>query len=115
MAMSRSFGGTSLTTRSPMRISPAVMFSSPAIMRSSVDLPQPDGPTSTTNSPSAMSISTPWMTSVAPKALRDVADCDRRHSFLPAARARPLSPSGRSMLQPGLMKSRANAVAAVRL
>src|SRR6185436_892725 len=52
MATSRSFGGTWLTTRSPMRISPAVMFSRPAIMRSKVDLPQPDGPTRTTNSPS---------------------------------------------------------------
>ena len=37
----------------PMRISPPVMSSSPAIIRSSVDLPQPDGPTKTTNSPSA--------------------------------------------------------------
>ena len=53
-----------------MRISPDVMFSSPAIMRNSVDLPQPEGPTSTTNSPSPMFTSTPWMTSVAPKALR---------------------------------------------
>src|SRR5262249_26266391 len=52
----------------PMRISPDVMFSSPAIMRSSVDLPHPDGPTSTTNSPSSMRTSTPWMTSSAPKA-----------------------------------------------
>ena len=32
----------------------AVMVSSPAIMRSSVDLPQPDGPRMTMNSPSAM-------------------------------------------------------------
>src|SRR6476659_8043002 len=70
MATSRSFGGTLLTTRSPMRISPPVMFSSPAIMRSKVDLPQPDGPTSTTNSPSPMSTLTPWITSTAPKALR---------------------------------------------
>src|SRR5262245_21479147 len=68
MAMSRSFGGTRLTTRSPMRISPDVMFSSPAIMRRSVDLPHPEGPTRTTNSPSPMSTSTPWITSVAPKA-----------------------------------------------
>ena len=66
--MSRSFGGTLLTTRSPMRISPPVMFSRPAIMRSSVDLPQPEGPTSTTNSPSSMVISTPWITCVAPNA-----------------------------------------------
>ena len=49
MAMSRSAGSTSLTMRPPMSISPPVMVSSPATMRSSVDLPQPDGPTSTQN------------------------------------------------------------------
>src|SRR5829696_6805684 len=70
MAMSRSFGGTLLTTRPPMEISPLVMFSSPASMRSRVDLPQPDGPTSTTNSPSAMSTLTPCSTLTEPKALR---------------------------------------------
>ncbi len=36
-------------------------------MRSSVDLPQPDGPTSTVNSPSAMSNEMPWITFVVPK------------------------------------------------
>jgi len=41
-----------------MRISPLVMSSSPAIMRRVVDLPQPDGPTSATNSLSAISRST---------------------------------------------------------
>jgi hypothetical protein len=45
---------------------PEVMSSSPAIIRRSVDLPQPEGPTKTTNSPSAMSMSTPLMTSTAP-------------------------------------------------
>src|SRR5262249_43664670 len=70
MATSRSFGGTLLTTRSPMRISPAEIFSRPAIMRSRVDLPHPDGPTSTTNSPSSIRTLTPWITSLAPKALR---------------------------------------------
>src|SRR5262245_46093641 len=64
--MSRSFGGTRLTTRSPMTISPLVISSSPAIMRRSVDLPQPDGPTSTQNSPSAIATSTPRMTCVDP-------------------------------------------------
>ena len=44
MAMSRSFGGTLLTTRSPIRMSPCEICSSPAIIRSSVDFPQPDGP-----------------------------------------------------------------------
>jgi hypothetical protein len=32
-----------------MSISPEVMVSSPATMRSNVDLPQPEGPTSTQN------------------------------------------------------------------
>src|SRR6185312_4914554 len=59
MAMSRSFGGTSLTTSPPIKMSPPVMSSRPAIMRSVVDLPQPDGPTRTTNSWSAMSRSMP--------------------------------------------------------
>ena len=40
--------------------------SRPAIIRSSVDLPQPDGPTRMTNSPSPMSTSTPWMTWALP-------------------------------------------------
>ena len=35
-----------------MLIAPAVTSSSPAIIRSSVDFPHPDGPTSTMNSPS---------------------------------------------------------------
>ena len=52
MAMSRSAGSTSLTMRPPMSISPPVMVSRPATMRSSVDLPQPEGPTSTQNWPS---------------------------------------------------------------
>src|SRR5882724_13367296 len=67
--MSRSLGGTRLTTRSPMRISPPVISSSPAIMRSKVVLPQPLGPTSTANSPSEMSTSTPRMTWVRPNCL----------------------------------------------
>src|ERR1700687_4689892 len=50
MAMSRSLGGRSLTIRSPIAISPAVISSSPATMRSVVVLPQPDGPTRTMNS-----------------------------------------------------------------
>src|SRR6202162_2306689 len=51
-------------------MSPSVTDSSPAIMRSSVDLPQPLGPTSTANCPSATSKLTPLMTSTAPKFLR---------------------------------------------
>src|SRR5919106_5975034 len=54
MAMSRSLGGRSSTSRSPMWISPAVISSSPATIRSVVDLPQPEGPTRTMNSLSRM-------------------------------------------------------------
>src|SRR5579862_8288900 len=53
--MSRSFGGRSLTTSPPMEMSPALISSRPAIMRNVVDLPQPEGPTSTTNSLSGIS------------------------------------------------------------
>src|SRR5262249_35882313 len=55
MAMSRSLGGTSLTFSVPMKMSPPEASSSPAIMRSVVLLPQPDGPTSTRNSLSGIS------------------------------------------------------------
>ena len=53
MAMSRSLGASWLTVRSPIRIVPDVISSSPATMRSAVVLPHPDGPTSTMNSPSS--------------------------------------------------------------
>src|SRR5689334_6105082 len=57
--MSRFFGVSPLTTRSPMRTVPSLISSRPAAIRSAVVLPQPDGPTSTTNSPSAISRSRP--------------------------------------------------------
>src|SRR3954468_6146915 len=53
--MSRSFGARSLTTSPPIFRSPSEMSSSPAIMRSAVDLPQPDGPTRIISSPSRIS------------------------------------------------------------
>src|SRR5579875_3750998 len=53
MATSRSLADRSLTTSSPRRIVPSVTSSSPATIRSAVVLPQPDGPTRTTNSPSS--------------------------------------------------------------
>ena len=64
--MSRSDGSMSLTTRSPMRTSPDEMVSMPAIMRSNVDLPQPDGPTSTQKWPSGTSKVTPFTASTPP-------------------------------------------------
>src|SRR5258708_2201553 len=53
-----------------MRISPAVLLSSPAIMRRSVDLPQPEGPTTTTNSRPSIAMWTPRVICTAPKAVR---------------------------------------------
>src|ERR671918_84428 len=53
--MSRSFGARSLTTSPPIFRSPSEMSSSPAIIRSAVDFPQPDGPTRIMNSPSPIS------------------------------------------------------------
>ena len=44
---------------SPIRMVPEVTSSRPASMRSEVDLPQPEGPTRTMNSPSAISRSRP--------------------------------------------------------
>src|SRR4051795_8574743 len=63
MAMSRSLGATSLTIRPPISTVPALGLSRPATMLSSVDLPQPEGPTSTVNSPLSMSRSIPFSTS----------------------------------------------------
>src|SRR5262245_56988973 len=75
MAMSRSLGWTLLTTRSPIEIVPEVMFSRPASIRSRVDLPQPEGPTSTTNSPSSIGIETPCKTSKLPNDFRTSRIC----------------------------------------
>ncbi len=55
----------SFISLSPMNNSPPEMSSSPAIILSRVDLPQPEGPTNTTNSCGLMSRSTPLMTSAA--------------------------------------------------
>src|SRR5579859_3280800 len=52
MAIRRSLGLRLLTTWPPMRISPAVGCSRPAIIRRRVVLPEPDGPRKTRNSPS---------------------------------------------------------------
>ena len=49
--------------------SPLSCGSSPAMMRSSVVLPQPDGPTRVRNSPSSMSSDTPLSTAVSRKLL----------------------------------------------
>src|SRR5690348_17615465 len=73
--MSRSFGCTLFTTRLPIEMVPEVMFSSPASMRSNVDLPQPEGPTNTTNAPSSIGTVTPCRTSNPPNDLRTSRIC----------------------------------------
>src|ERR1043165_1763785 len=50
-----------------MRISPALIDSRPATMRRSVDLPHPEGPTKTQNSPSPMVNETSRTTGPLPK------------------------------------------------
>ena len=77
--MLRSFGCTSLTTRPLISSSPDVTSSSPAIIRKSVDLPQPDGPTNTTNSPSWISRFASFDHLDRAKAFAKVAECDGRH------------------------------------
>src|SRR5919109_4522541 len=67
MAMPRFAGGTALTSVSSILTLPEVASSSPAMTRSKVDFPQPEGPTKTTNSPSFTSRSMPFSTSTLPK------------------------------------------------
>src|SRR5579883_1662002 len=81
--MSRSLGWTLLTTRSPIEIVPEVIFSSPASIRNKVDLPQPEGPTSTTKAPSSIGIVTPCRTSKPPNDLRTSRICTDDINFLP--------------------------------
>src|SRR3569623_1657668 len=68
--------GARLLTISPSNDSvPPLMVSSPATSRSNVDLPQPEGPTNTMNSPDLMVRSTPRMTSTVPNDLRTFLSC----------------------------------------
>src|SRR5882757_7473262 len=99
MAMSRSLGWTLLTTRSPIEIVPEVMFSSPASIRSKVDLPQPEGPTSTTKAPSSIGIETPCRTSKPPNDFRTSRICTDDIHFLQITRELPrLTPRSLSYL-----------------
>ena len=66
MAMSRSVGPIALTTLPSIETVPSVIVSSPATILSKVDLPQPDGPTSTQSLPSGMAIETPFTASTLP-------------------------------------------------
>src|SRR6185312_10315052 len=70
MATPRVTGVSSFMRTPSIMSSPPLIVSSPAIIRSMVDLPQPEGPTKTTNSPSPTSRLTPCTTSWLPKDLR---------------------------------------------
>src|SRR5919107_1684145 len=59
MAILRARGGRSLTTCPPIRTSPSLGRSSPAMVRSRVVLPHPEGPRRTRYSPSSVARSTP--------------------------------------------------------
>ena len=82
--MSRSIGGSSLTTFSSIEICPPVMLSSPATMRSVVVLPQPDGPTSTTNSWSRMSRFTSMTACTSSYFLFKLTHRDTSHGIIPS-------------------------------
>src|SRR5712691_5293944 len=69
MATPRVRGGMSLTTWPPIRMSPEVCRSRPAMMRRNVVLPQPDGPSSTRNSPSRTVRLMPPTATTSPKFL----------------------------------------------
>src|SRR4051794_38426688 len=86
--MSRSRGASRFTTRSPIEIWPADTASSPASIRSAVVLPEPDGPTSTMNSPSAISSDSERTASTAPKRFQTSANVTRAISG-PLALHRP--------------------------
>src|SRR5215467_2938255 len=69
MATPRLAGGTPRIGLPSISTWPPLIGSNPQIRRNKVDLPQPDGPTKTTNSPWAMSRLTSCSTSTGPKRL----------------------------------------------
>src|SRR5688572_11510777 len=69
MAMPRSRGGRWSTRRPPIHTSPWLGVSRPATILRSVVLPQPDAPSSTRNSWSAIVRSTEWRAVKLPKCL----------------------------------------------
>src|SRR6478735_4608539 len=67
MPMPRSLGSSQVTFLPLMKICPSLMSSRPAMQLSKVDLPQPDEPSSTRNSPSSISRLRSFSTLTAPK------------------------------------------------
>src|ERR1700750_1001352 len=102
--MSRSLGWTLLTTRSPIEIVPEVMFSSPASIRSKVDLPQPEGPTRTTKAPSSIGIDTPCRTSKPPNDFRTSRICTEDIHTLPEYLSSAVNPAVVLLFDQGLTR-----------
>ncbi|MEZ5721521.1 MAG: hypothetical protein R3D59_07545 [Paracoccaceae bacterium] len=69
MFTGRLFGGTSSIERPLIRMSPEVGSRKPATIRMIVVLPQPEGPSSVTSVPGAMSRSSGCSATTAPKCL----------------------------------------------
>src|SRR5258708_8284594 len=89
MPILRRRGGWRVTSTPSISTAPRLGRVKPAIMRKVVVLPQPDGPSSTTNSPGATSMLTSSTAASAPNALLTP------HSATPAGR-RPAPSGGRT-------------------
>jgi hypothetical protein len=63
METSRSEAGAAVTSRPPMKMVPALTISRPAMRRSVVVLPQPDGPSSVQSVPASI-VKETWSTAV---------------------------------------------------
>ena len=82
MPVLRRCAGTAFMSRSPNRISPASGSTNPAIMRSSVVLPQPEGPSRKKNSPFAISSDTSRTVATSPYFLLMFFRIHRKHGSL---------------------------------
>src|SRR5215203_5289542 len=105
MAMSRSFGGTYVSLRSPRQMLPSLTSSRPASLRSDVDLPQPDGPTRTRNSPTATSRSSLSTAGRVPPGYRRVALSNVTDAMVVLLLHRQVR-AGRSVVMDGLRHRR---------
>ena len=88
MPMPRSAGSSQVTFLSPIQICPASMSSRPAMAFSSVDLPQPEAPRRTMNSPASTSRSRSSQHLEVAEGDAELADRDARHRFNPSPRRR---------------------------
>src|SRR5581483_223054 len=102
--MLRSIGAIPLTRSSPIQTSPLVGSSSPAAIRSTVVFPEPEGPTTTMNSPSAISRSSASTATVPPgKVLQSCLKSIRAMSASSAGRRDPVAvPEGAPLRDPPL-------------